>query len=133
MDKFQCSPGRVLILDAELHPEVIAHRLPAVAGALGIERGYDEWIDIVPLRGKGIDLFDLGPFVMSIEPGRYALVILDAWYRFLPPGISENDNAQVMALYNRIDAYTVALRRGLGQRPPCEQGRPVRQECNRRG
>ena len=46
---------------------------------------------------------------MSIEPGRYALVILDAWYRFLPPGISENDNAQVMALYNRIDAYTAHL------------------------
>jgi RecA-family ATPase len=109
LDKFPCTPGRVLILDAELHPEVIAHRWPAVAGALGIERGYDEFIDVVPLRGKGVDLFDMAPFVMSIEPGRYALVILDAWYRFLPPGISENDNAQVMALYNRIDAYTAHL------------------------
>ena len=112
LDKFRCTIGRVLILDAELHPEVIAHRLPAVAAALGIERGYDEFIDIISLRGKNIDLFNLYPFVMSIEPGRYALVILDAWYRFLPKGISENDNAQVMSLYSRIDAYTAHLGAG---------------------
>ena len=85
------------------------HRLPAVAAALEIGSGYDEFIDIVPLRGKGITLIDLVPFVMSIEPGRYGLVILDAWYRFLPPGISENDNAAVMSLYNKIDAYTAHL------------------------
>jgi hypothetical protein len=39
----------------------------------------------------------------------YALVVLDAWYRFLPVGISENDNAQIMALYNAIDAYAARL------------------------
>jgi hypothetical protein len=109
LEKFPCTPGRVLILDAELHPEVIAHRLPTVANALGIEAGYDEFIDVVPLRGKGIDLCDLQSLVMSIEPGRYGLVILDAWYRFLPPGTSENDNAAVMALYNKIDSYTAHL------------------------
>ena len=109
LEKFRCSPGRVLILDAELHPEVIAHRLPIVAEALGMEQGYDEWIDIEALRGMGVDLFNMAPFIRSIEPGRYSLVILDAWYRFLPPGISENDNAAVMSLYNRIDAYASHL------------------------
>ena len=109
LDTFACNPGRVLILDAELHPEVIANRLPAVAAAMGIESGFDEWLDVVPLRGKGIDLLKLDSYIQSIEPGRYSLVILDAWYRFLPPGYSENDNAQVMALYNRIDAYTSHL------------------------
>ena len=109
LEKFRCSPGRVLILDAELHPEVIAHRLPIVAEALGMEQGYDELIDIEALRGMGVDLFNMAPFIRSIEPGRYSLVILDAWYRFLPPGISENDNAAVMSLYNRIDAYASHL------------------------
>jgi hypothetical protein len=109
LDRFRCTRGRVLILDAELHPEVIAHRLLAAAAALTIEAGYQEFIDVVSLRGKGIDLFDLEALVTSIKPGRYVLVILDAWYRFLPSGMSENDNAQVMALYNRIDGYTSHL------------------------
>jgi hypothetical protein len=109
LDTFQCTAGRVLLIDAELHPEVKAHRLPLVAEAMGIDAGYLDSIDVLPLRGAGVDLLQLGPCIDSIEPGRYALVILDAWYRFLPPGFSENDNAQVMALYNRIDAYTSRL------------------------
>ena len=106
-------PGRVLILDAELHPETIAHRLPAVAEAMGIPpEQYQGCIDVLPLRGLGYDLVTIAPFIESIEPGRYALSIFDAWYRFLPIGYSENDNAQVMGLYNRIDGYTDRLRAG---------------------
>jgi len=93
-----------------LPPEVLAHRLPAVADAMGLGSEYLDFIDVLPLRGLGIDLLKLKPFIKSIEPARYALVILDAWYRFLPLGFSENDNAQVMALYNTIDSYTSALK-----------------------
>ena len=32
-------------------------------------------------------------------------MILDAWYRFLPQGISEGLNSDVTSLYNRIDGY----------------------------
>lgn len=106
---FPCTQGRVLILDAELHPEVIAHRLPMVARAMGLSQSYLDEIDVLPLRGLGVDLLKLRPIIHSIEPGRYALVVLDAWYRFLPPGVSENDNAAVMSLYNRIDAYAAHL------------------------
>ena len=109
LDTFPSTPGRVLIIDGELHPEVIAHRLPAVADAMGLDRAVLDTIDVLPLRGVGADLITLASFIQSIEPGRYALVILDAWYRFLPLGFSENDNAQVMALYNRIDCYTAHL------------------------
>ena len=48
----------------------------------------------------------------SIERGTYRLVVLDALYRFLPPGVSENDNAAIMTLYNRIDGYALALDAG---------------------
>ncbi len=110
LDTFGCTSGRVLILDAELHAEVIAHRLPAVAEAMGLCPDVQDMIDVEPLRGLGVDLLKLRPLIESIEPGRYALVILDAWYRFLPLGFSENDNAQVMALYNTIDSYAATLK-----------------------
>jgi hypothetical protein len=110
LDTFRCVAGPVLILDAELHEEVLSHRIPAVAEAMQIlPKKYQDRIDVVPLRGTGIDLLRLGPLIRSIDPGYYALVILDAWYRFLPVGFSENDNAQVMQLYNAIDAYAAHL------------------------
>lgn len=110
LDTFACEPGNVLVIDAELHPEVIAHRLPMVADAMGIAPSeYLDKIDIWALRGIGLDLLSLGRSLDTIERDRYSLVVLDAWYRFLPPGISENDNAQVMALYNAIDRYANRL------------------------
>lgn len=109
LDTFDCERGRVLIIDAELHPETIAHRLPMIADAMGVDSAALDNIDIWPLRGALPDLFKLAPRLNEIEPGRYALVILDAWYRFLPPGISENDNAAVMSLYNQIDGYASRL------------------------
>ena len=110
LDTFACTQGRVLLIDNELHPENIAHRLPAVADALGIGQEYLDSVDVLSLRGFGVDLLQLGSFINSVEPGRYALVILDAWYRCLPVGYSENDNAQVMALYNTIDTYAAHLK-----------------------
>ncbi len=110
--RFRCTPGRVLLLDGELHPETIAGRLPAVAAAMGVGPAYLDLIDVEPLRGLGVDLLKLRPFLESIERDRYTLIILDAWYRFLPVGFSENDNAQVMALYNMIDSYASTLNAG---------------------
>jgi hypothetical protein len=109
LDTFRCTQGRVLLLDAELHPEVIAHRLPVVADAMGLGSEVFDFIDVLPLRGFGADLVRLKPLIDSFESGRYGLIILDAWYRFLPQGFSENDNAQVMALYNMIDRYTATM------------------------
>ncbi|MHB8898076.1 MAG: AAA family ATPase [Thermoguttaceae bacterium] len=109
LETFDCERGKVLIIDAELHSETIAHRLPMVAEAMGMEREILSSIDILPLRGVGADLLKLNSRLAEIEPKKYALVVLDAWYRFLPLGISENDNAQVMSLYNKIDEYASRL------------------------
>jgi hypothetical protein len=107
---FPCEQGRVLIIDAELHPENIAHRLPMVAEAMGIgPAAYFDAIDVWPLRGQSADLFRLADQLGEIKPNHYGLIILDAWYRFLPAGLSENDNAGIMSLYNRIDSYTSRL------------------------
>jgi hypothetical protein len=103
---FQTTPGEVLFIDNELHGETIAQRIPKVADALGI--GFDEYADrlhVVTLRGRLQNLHSIRRFVEGIERGRFALCILDAWYRFIPPDVSENDNGQMASLYNTLDAY----------------------------
>lgn len=103
---FDCKQGKCLLIDNELHVETIGRRLDTVAKAMGIPPY--EWgdkIDIISLRGQMVDLNALAPTILAIEPGTYQCVLADAWYRFFPPGVDENSNAQVMQLYNRIDQY----------------------------
>jgi hypothetical protein len=95
--------GKVLILDNELHPETISRRLEDVARAMQIDfEEHRDDVEVLSVRSMGVDLMTLGHRV-SIEPGRYRIVIIDALYRFIPLGVSENDNAQMMRLYNRLD------------------------------
>ena len=109
LDAFECEQGRVLLIDAELHKETIAHRLPMAAEATGASADYADRIDVWSVRGKGVDLCNIGSAILALPRDRHSLVIADAWYRFLPPGISENDNAAVTSLYNLIDSYTAHL------------------------
>ncbi len=102
--------GRVLILDNELHPETIAHRIPQVAAALGV--GMDEiaeQIYVHPLRGQLRDILSMSSYFDAIAPGQYAAIILDAMYRFMPAGTDENDNGAMAGIYNRLDAYAERL------------------------
>ncbi len=106
---FLCEQGRVLIVDNELHKETITHRLSTVAEALGVSDAWTEQIDVLSLRGQSVDIHTLAGILATVEAGRYGLVIADAFYRFIPAGTSENDNAQIMAMYNRIDGIAANL------------------------
>ena len=106
---FQCTQGRVLLIDNELHPETLSHRLTAVAEALGIG---DEWrgmVDVITLRGRLVDLYGLQKTIEGIAADTYLCVVVDAWYRAMPSGVSENDNGEMAQLYNTVDAYTAHL------------------------
>ena len=106
LNKFKTQPGSVLILDNELHGETIANRIPKVAAAMGVL--VDEFADrifVESLRGKLEDFLTLENYFASFEPGRFALVIVDAWYRALPPDVDENDNGSIAAIYNKLDQY----------------------------
>ena len=106
-----CVPGEVLILDNELHGETSANRVPKVAAARGIP--FDDVADRVyveNMRGRLVDIFALGPYLRQFVPGRFKLVILDAFYRFLPMRTDENDNGTMANLYNYIDAYADHLK-----------------------
>lgn len=101
---FDTSPGKVLVFDNELHPETLAYRLDKVADAMMIDHRDRDQVDVLPLRGKGIPITALAMHA-DIEPNVYTLVVFDALYRAIPAGVSENDNAQMMGLYNSLDHY----------------------------
>lgn len=95
--------SKVLILDNELHPETLASRLDRIADAMMIGHADRAGaIDVIPLRGLGIDVENVST-ELTIPEGEYGLVIVDALYRWLPDGCSENDNAKMMRVYNRVD------------------------------
>ncbi len=106
LDTFETVAGPVLLIDNELHPPTIANRLSKVARTLGIPLSdYEAAVDVVSLRGRLTDYHGLGGLVDRIERGYYRLVVVDAHYRMLPQGVSENDNAGMAAVYNLIDQY----------------------------
>ena len=110
---FDCVASRVLIIDNELAPATLAHRIPAAADAMAIRlRDYADRLDVLSLRGRLVDLYGIARLLEAIEPGRYGLVILDALYRALPVGTSENDNAEMAMLFNTIDKITSRLNCG---------------------
>lgn len=107
---FDVIAGPVLLIDNELHPETLAKRLPAVAEARGIPLAeVTERIHVIALRGRLRDLLALEHDLRSIPPGRFKLIVLDAFYRFAPEGTDENDNAGMARLYNAVDRIAERL------------------------
>jgi hypothetical protein len=103
---FNTVPGRVLLIDNELHRETSADRLRTLARAMDVPTDQiADKIHMVNLRGRLQDLHSLGSSLREIERGHYRLVIIDAFYRTLPASTIENDNAAMAMLYNQIDCY----------------------------
>lgn len=106
-----CIQGDVLILDNELHGETSANRIPKVAEVRGIDiDAVADRLYVENLRGRLQDLFALGPYFKQFEPGRFKVVILDAFYRFLPMRADENDNGTMANLYNYLDSFADYLK-----------------------
>jgi hypothetical protein len=109
-ETFFTQPGSVLVLDNELHPQTVADRNRKVTAARGI--GASEISDrvcIECLRGRLLDIFAMQSYFDGLAPGQFQVIILDALYRFLPAGTDENNNAQMAAVFNQIDAYAERL------------------------
>ena len=100
------TPGKVLILDNELHGETMASRLPWVADARNIH--FDEYADrlcVDSLRGRLTPLSQMNHYFARIESKEFQVIVLDAWYRFLEPGADENDNGSTTQMYNWLDRF----------------------------
>ncbi len=109
LDLYDTVQGDVLIVDNELHGETSANRIPKVAAGRGVPLcDFADRLDVLNLRGGLIDVVALGPFFRALERGRYRVVILDAFYRFMPADMDENDNGTMASVYNRLDSYADA-------------------------
>lgn len=114
LDRFETRRGKVLLIDNELHPSTLAHRIPRVAEAMGIHISeYENELEVVSLRGRIRSLADLALDMEVIEPHTYQAIILDAKYRFVAIGQSENDNAAETLFYNKVDQIADKTRAAL--------------------
>jgi len=105
---FDVRQGRVLIVDNECHQETITDRLDRAGNKLMVSDPNDS-IEVISLRGANVNIHDLHKHFSDIEPGEFSLVLVDALYRTLPDKTSENDNAAMMAVYNKLDRYAAML------------------------
>lgn len=109
---FKLKRGRGLIIDNELHEETIAERNRSIYLARNWAEGSNgefpepDGFDYAPIRGKLIDIEKLWEEILgSVPRGYYDIVVLDAFYKFYPKGMKENDNADMTRMYTIIDSY----------------------------
>ena len=92
---------RVLICDNELHPEELGWRVSQVANALGVNP--EGSIEFNVLRGSDVDIEALDAKLDEIKASRFDIIVIDAFYRILPKGMSENDNGSMTQVFNKLD------------------------------
>ena len=96
----KCRKGRSLLIDGELLPAVIGHRLGRVAALYGLTDF--STIDILPLRGDPRDIDRLMPTLRNINPGDYDALTIDPVFKLLPADADENSNAYIAGFYRKI-------------------------------
>jgi len=107
---FPCEQGKVLIIDNELHPETSASRIPKVIDARGYPMNIVKRnLFVENQRGLLKNIFDMKSRIDAIKEHGFKLIIIDAFYRAMPPGMEENDNAKMAAIYNCLDCYAAEL------------------------
>ena len=107
---FPCEQGKVLIIDNELHPETSASRIPKVIDARGYPMNIVKRnLFVENQRGLLKNIFDMKSRIEAIKEHGFKLIIIDAFYRAMPPGMEENDNAKMAAIYNCLDCYAAEL------------------------
>ncbi|MFN0055544.1 MAG: AAA family ATPase [Planctomycetales bacterium] len=110
--------GTVLLIDNELHPESIAHRIRSVADALNIPTTeYEDNLLVLSLRGRLMNATALFELLKRLKLAERKLMfaLIDARYRlFVEPGESENDNAATTRLMNLFDGMAEYLDCAVG-------------------
>lgn len=107
---FPTRQGNVLLLDNELHAETSADRIPRVADARGVRiSDTRQSLFIDNLRGRLLDFEKLRAYFDQLAIGFFKVIIMDAFYRFLPKDTDENSNGNLTDIYNLIDQYAEGL------------------------
>lgn len=101
--------GKTLVVDNELHKETISSRYRTTRQAMGVSSSQRHMIDVLSLRGIPCDIPMLRKHLAGKISGEYSAIILDAFYKLIPWGISENDNAQMGGVYTQLDSIAEEL------------------------
>lgn len=110
LETYPCVQGNVLVIDNELHSETTANRIPKVMQARGVDmQEVCDRIFVANVRGRLQDIHSLGAQFDGLQPGQFKLIVLDAFYRFMPRDTDENDNGAMSQVYNLIDSYASRL------------------------
>jgi hypothetical protein len=99
----------VLLIDGELHEPTLSSRLRTIIQSWQLTTQDVERLDLWPVRGHRLSIDDLDKRLKDVSPGHYGLIVLDALYRFLPPGGEENANETMTKVYNSLDAIAKRL------------------------
>lgn len=93
--------GRVLLIDNELRPQEIVHRIKALSKAMDVPW---QGLDVLSLRGRLVDYATLAKQAETLlGENQYAAVLSDAHYRMMGAGADENSNGAMRDVYNLID------------------------------
>jgi hypothetical protein len=103
LGKYKTRKGRVLLIDNELHLNLLVDRMDQIAKSRNTPTEALDNVHIKPVRGHLRDLYFIGNYLKRFEKGFYKIIILDAFYRFLPDKMEENDNRGIAGLYNYLD------------------------------
>ncbi len=105
-------PVDIILFDSELHKEELQYRMMKSIKGLGLAGKVIGNVTVHNLRGKLGASFERVKDVLSqTEINRPTVCILDALYRFMPKGISENDNSKVTEVFNELDE--IAIKHGV--------------------
>lgn len=97
-------PGKVLVLDYELHADTILDRITRQAEKLGLSDEVLSRFTIHRMRGDDyMRVNELSQWLQESPYGSYGMVVIDALYRAFPKGFNENDNAGMTDVYNMLD------------------------------
>ncbi|MBA4107837.1 MAG: hypothetical protein C0485_19060 [Pirellula sp.] len=106
--RYAVKRGKVLIVDLELHKNLISSRLRTVAREMDLDvNDYRGMIEVVSLRGKWQSMEDLLVSLSDVAPGEFVLIIIDSKYRLGTINGDENSNNHETHLYNNADRLGV--------------------------
>jgi len=111
LEKYPTKQNKVLLLDNELQPESLTHRIIKVSDALDINTdSLEDWFYVDSLKGKLQDIYNLEEWLTRQPRGTYGLILLDSLYRFYPcdRNFSENSNADITKIYNTLDKIAMS-------------------------
>jgi len=104
-----CTPGSALLYDNELTRGVLRHRFVEVSREMRLNPA-EMPIYVESARGKGESLIGLIPRLKAEYQGKgLGLIVLDAFYKLIPVGYDENDNAMMTHLFNSLDSLATEL------------------------